>query len=192
MGFFVSSSNPKAEISVAPRRGRGVSITRAGRRGSREAWHAYLSTSTVDAKTRIGNGPWNDFKGGRIARTSRTCRPDNKISAATSLTEKGTTPNYLAVNRPGDARCATAAARHPDGNKRGRHKNADTCKDWTVGNADAKAMLGHADRLGRNAGVNSWNAVHASQAAAWSTAPTGGAGLLYCSRPTKNSGLAAR
>jgi hypothetical protein len=38
-------------------------------------------------------------------------------------------------------------------------KNADTCKDWTVGDASAKTMLGHADRLGRNPGVNSWNAI---------------------------------
>jgi hypothetical protein len=60
-------------------------------------------------------------------------------------------------------------------------KNADTCRNWTVGDASAKAMLGHADRLGRNPGLNSWNAIHASQGCGLDQlAPTGGAGLLYC------------
>jgi len=50
-----------------------------------------------------------------------------------------------------------------------------------VGDGSAKAMLGHADRLGRNPGVNSWNAIHASQGCGLEQlAPTGGAGLLYC------------
>ena len=76
---------------------------------------------------------------------------------------------------------AAVAARHYDWDKRGRTKNADTCKDWTVGNADAKAMLGHADRMGLNPGVNSWNAIHASQGCGMEQlTPTGGAGLLYC------------
>ena len=67
------------------------------------------------------------------------------------------------------------------GTKEDGTKDADTCKDWTVGNGDAKTMLGHADRLGRNPGVNSWNAIHASQGCGMEQlAPTGGAGLIYC------------
>src|SRR5438046_1814934 len=78
---------------------------------------------------------------------------------------------------------------NPKGGKRGGltgtnedgTKNADTCKDWTVGDDSAKAMLGHADRLGRNAGLNSWNAIHPSQGCGMEQLkPTGGAGLLYC------------
>jgi hypothetical protein len=67
------------------------------------------------------------------------------------------------------------------GTKEDGTKDADTCKDWTVGNGDAKAMLGHADRLGRTAGVNSWNAVHASQGCGMEQLqPTGSTGLFYC------------
>jgi hypothetical protein len=50
-----------------------------------------------------------------------------------------------------------------------------------VGDGSAKAMLGHADRLGLNPGLNSWNAIHASQGCGLDQlAPTGGAGMLYC------------
>jgi hypothetical protein len=60
-------------------------------------------------------------------------------------------------------------------------KNADTCKDWTAGDASARAMLGHADRIGRNPGVNSWNAIHPSQGCGMEQlTPTGGAGMFYC------------
>ena len=60
-------------------------------------------------------------------------------------------------------------------------KDENTCKDWTVGDASAKAMLGHADRLGRNEGLNSWTAIHPSQGCGLAElAPTGGAGLVYC------------
>jgi hypothetical protein len=146
-----------------------------------KTWHAYLSTSTVDAKSRIGNGPWFNFKGQQIATNVADLHSaNNKITAATSLTEKGTTPNYLSGNPPAPAVQPLQHDMMTGSNEDGT-KNADTCKDWTVGNGDAKAMLGHADRLGRNAGVNSWNSVHTSQGCGLEQlAPTGGAGLFYC------------
>lgn len=117
----------------------------------------------------------------RIARNAADLHsPNNKISAATALTEKGAAPNYLAGNPPAPA---AQPLQHDilTGTKEDGTKDADTCKDWTVGNADAKAMLGHADRLGRNPGVNSWNAIHASQGCGMEQLqPTGGAGLFYC------------
>jgi hypothetical protein len=140
-----------------------------------------LSTSTVDAKSRIGNGPWYNFKGQQIASNVADLHSaNNKISAATALTEKGSTPNYLAGNPPAPAAQPLQHDIMTGSNEDGT-KTADTCKDWTVGNADAKAMLGHADRLGRNPGVNSWNAIHTSQGCGLEQlAPTGGAGLFYC------------
>jgi hypothetical protein len=182
MSFFVTSSNPKGGNLGGLTGADAVcqSLARAAGAGGK-TWHAYLSTSTVDAKSRIGNGPWYNFKGQQIASNVADLHSaNNKISAATALTEKGSTPNYLAGNPPAPAAQPLQHDIMTGSNEDGT-KNADTCKDWTVGNADAKAMLGHADRLGRNPGVNSWNAIHTSQGCGLEQlAPTGGAGLFYC------------
>ena len=183
MGFFVTSANPKGGNLGGLAGADAVCQSLAQAAGvSGKTWHAYLSTSTVDAKSRIGNGPWYNFKGELIAQNVADLHTadKNKISAATALTEKGTAPNYLAGNPP----AAVAQPLQHDiltGTNEDGTKNADTCKDWTVGDASAKAMLGHADRLGRNPGVNSWNQIHASQGCGLEQlAPTGGSGLLYC------------
>ena len=184
MSFFVSSTNPGKGGNLGGLAGADAhcqSLAQAVGAGSK-TWHAYLSTSTVDAKSRIGNGPWYNVKGQLIAQNVADLHTvdKNKISVATALTEKGTAPNYLAGNPP----AAVAQPLQHDiltGTNEDGTKNADTCKDWTVADASAKAMLGHADRLGRNPGVNSWNQIHASQGCGLEQlAPTGGAGLLYC------------
>ena len=149
-----------------------------------KTWRAYLSTSTVDAKSRIGNGPWYNFKGELIAQSLADLHTadKNKISGTTALTEKGTAPNYLAA-KDGNVAPIAQPLQHDilTGTNEDGTKNADTCRDWTVGDASAKAMLGHADRLGRNPGLNSWNAIHASQGCGQEQLqPTGGAGMLYC------------
>src|SRR5262247_2993542 len=182
MSFFVTSANPKGGnlggLAGADQVCQSLAKT-AGAGG--KTWHAYLSTSTVDAKTRIGNGPWYNYKGELIAQNVADLHTaeKNKISGTTSLTEKGTTPNYLTMV-DGKAAPAAQPLQHDilTGTKEDGTKDADTCRDWTVGDASAKAMLGHADRLGRNAGLNSWNAIHASQGCGLEQlAPTGGAGL---------------
>ena len=183
MSFFVTSSNPKGGNlgGLAGADAMCQDLARAVGAGNK-TWHAYMSTSTVDAKSRIGNGPWRNFKGEQIAANVADLHSaNNKISADTALTEKGTKPTYLSGNPP--AAPAGQQLQHDmmTGTKEDGTKDADTCKDWTVGNADAKAMLGHADRLGRTAGVNSWNAVHASQGCGMEQLqPTGSTGLFYC------------
>src|SRR5215471_8318177 len=139
MSFFVTSANPKGGNLGGLAGGDALcqSLARAVGAGGK-TWHAYLSTSTVDAKTRIGNGPWYNFKGERIAANVADLHsPNNKISAATSLTEKGTTPNYLAGNPPAPV---AQPLQHDimTGTNEDGTKNADTCRDWTVGNTDAK------------------------------------------------------
>jgi hypothetical protein len=182
MSFFVTSSNPKGGNlgGLAGADAVCQSLAQAAGAGGK-TWHAYLSTSTVDAKSRIGNGPWVNSKGQQIAANVADLHsPNNKISAATALTEKGTAPNYLAGNPPAPV---AQPLQHDilTGTNEDGTKNADTCKDWTVGDASAKAMLGHADRMGRNPGVNSWNAIHPSQGCGMEQlTPTGGAGMLYC------------
>jgi hypothetical protein len=185
MGFFVTSSNSKGGNlgGLAGADQVCQSLAKTAGAGAK-TWRAYLSTSTVDAKSRIGNGPWYNFKGELIAQSVADLHTadKNKISGTTALTEKGTAPNYLAMV-DGKAAPAAQPLQHDilTGTNEDGTKNADTCRDWTVGDASAKAMLGHADRLGRNPGLNSWNAIHASQGCGQEQLqPTGGAGLLYC------------
>ncbi len=181
-GFFGTGSNPKGGNlgGLAGADAVCQALAKAAGAGNK-TWRAYLSTSTVDAKSRIGNGPWFNAKGVQIAANVADLHsPNNKISAATALTEKGAAPNYLAGNPPAPV---AQPLQHDimTGTKEDGTKDADTCKDWTAGDASAKTMLGHADRLGRNAGVNSWNAIHASQGCGMEQlTPTGGAGMLYC------------
>jgi hypothetical protein len=186
MGFFVTSANPKGGNLGGLAGGDAVcqSLAQAAGAGGK-TWHAYLSSSTVDAKTRIGNGPWYNFKGELIAQNVADLHtPDkNKISGATALTEKGTTPNYLKLDAKGEVQRPEGDLVHDilTGTNEDGTKNADTCKDWTAGDGSAKAMLGHADRLGRNPGLNPWSAAHPSQGCGMEQLkPTGGAGLLYC------------
>jgi hypothetical protein len=185
MSFFVTSSNAKGGNlgGLAGADQVCQSLAKAAGAGQK-TWRAYLSTSTVDAKSRIGNGPWYNFKGELIAQNVADLHTadKNKISGTTALTEKGTVPNYLAMV-DGKAAPAAQPLQHDilTGTNEDGTKNADTCNNWTVGDASAKAMLGHADRLGRNPGLNSWNAIHASQGCGQEQlAPTGGAGMLYC------------
>jgi hypothetical protein len=140
-----------------------------------------LSTNTVNAKDRIGSGPWYNVKGTLIAQNGKDLHTaaSNKISAATALTEKGTSPNYLAGDPPTPSaqplQHDILTGTNDDGTASGM-----SCNNWTDG-ADAQATLGHADRLGRVAGVNSWTSAHPSQGCSMEKlVPTGGAGLFYC------------
>ncbi len=182
MSFFVTSSNPRGGNLGGLAGADKLCQTLASAVGAgNKTWRAYLSTSTVDAKSRIGNGPWHNVKGEQIAASVADLHSaNNKLTGATALTEKGTSPNYLVGNPPAPA---AQPLQHDilTGTNEDGTKNADTCRDWTVGDGSARAMLGHADRIGRNPGVNSWNAIHASQGCGLEQlAPTGGAGMLYC------------
>jgi hypothetical protein len=185
MSFFVTSSNPKGGNlgGLAGADAVCQSLAQAAGAGAK-TWRAYLSTSTVDAKSRIGNGPWVNAKGMQIAASVADLHgANNKLTAETALTEKGTSPAYLTKNAAGEAQRPDGQLQHDilTGTNEDGTKNADTCKDWTVGDDSAKAMLGHADRMGRNPGMNSWNAIHASQGCGMAQLePTGGSGLLYC------------
>jgi hypothetical protein len=155
--------------------------------GSR-TWHAYLSTSAkpgqaaVNARDRIGSGPWYNARGARIAQnvadlhgdTIEQARYGNNLSRSTVLTEKGETikgagdtPNQhdILTGSQTDGRAYTDGADH-------------TCQNWTSDSTGA-AQLGHFDRTG--GGNTSWNSAHASRGCSKDNlVSTGGAGLLYC------------
>lgn len=184
MTFFVTSTNPGKGGNLGGLAGADAhcqSLAAAVGAGGK-TWHAFLSTSTVNAKDRIGKGPWVNVKGQQIAKDVADLlgATNNKINADTALTEKGTAPNYLAGNPPAPKAMPLQhdilTGTNDDGTA-----SADTCSNWTSGGDDAKATLGHADRLGRNAGVNSWTNAHPSQGCSMAKLePTGGAGLFYC------------
>ena len=151
-----------------------------------KTWHAYLSTQgdgAVNARDRIGKGPWQNFKSEVIAQSVDELHGDNnKLGMPISLTERGTmvagvgyTPNYHDV-LTGSQMDGRAFAAGED----------RTCKNWSSGTQGA-AMLGHADRKGLrdDAASKSWNSSHPSRGAEGGCSQndlrgTGGAGLFYC------------
>jgi hypothetical protein len=142
-----------------------------------KTWHAYLSTNEVNAKDRIGSGPWFNAKGVKIADDVASLHGDaNGISKQTALDEKGNV-----VNGRGDKpnRHDMLTGSKPDGTAA-----PETCNNWTSDGADGAAMLGHHDRKGldESAAAKSWNSSHASRGGCSQEAlrGTGGDGLFYC------------
>jgi hypothetical protein len=149
-------------------------------------WRAYLSAQAsggqpaVNARDRIGTGPWQNAKGVVIARDLDELHGTNNLSKETGLTEKGET-----VNGRGDSPNMhdILTGSQPDGTA---FAGADdrTCGNWTKGGAEGVAMVGHHDRIGLrdDAPSRSWNSSHPTRGGCSQTAlqGTGGAGLLYC------------
>jgi hypothetical protein len=156
--------------------------------GASGTWHAYLSTQAmngqpaVNARDRIGQGPWYNQKGQMVARnlsdlhgdTLEAARLGNNLTKATVFTEKGDpikgfgdTPNQhdMLTGSTPEGRAYTDGMDH-------------TCKNWTS-SGDGTAQLGHFDRTG--GGNTSWNSTHASRGCSQENlVSTGGAGLYYC------------
>ena len=183
MSFFVTSANPGNGGNLGGLDGADAhcqSLAEAVEAGN-QTWRAYLSTSTVDARDRIGSGPWHNAAGVEIASSVADLHSaDNNLTAETALNEKGESPNYLGGNPPAPL---AQPLQHDilTGTNEDGTASEMTCNDWTDGSADSQATLGHADRMGRNPGVNSWTSVHPSQGCAMENlTPTGGAGLFYC------------
>jgi hypothetical protein len=147
-------------------------------------WHAYLSAAAVDgqpavnAKDRIGKGPWFNAKGVKVADSVADLHSENnKLGKENSLTEKG-----AVVNGRGDT---------PNTHDILTGSNADgtlfsgtgdnTCGNWSKNTADGSARVGHHDKQGGGDAPNSWNSAHGSKGCSQSNlVGTGGAGLFYC------------
>ncbi len=154
--------------------------------GSQKTFHAYMSTqgpNAVNARDRIGQGPWYGPKGALIAMnlsilhgdTLEQARVGNSLTKATAFTAKGEALKGVG-DMPNQHDMLTGS--QPDG--RAFTDNMDhTCSNWTSDKDPGSAMLGHFDRTG---GPNvSWNSAHASAGcSAMSLIRTGGAGNFYC------------
>ena len=150
-----------------------------------KTWRAYLSTqavggaTAVNAKDRIGKGPWVNARGVQIAASVEDLHgPNNKIAAETLVAETGRLiPSRLYTVNQHDILTGSK----PDGTAFPPDKDM-TCGNWTK-SGEGNAMLGHADRMGLrdDDASKSWNTAHPSRACdAASLVATGGAGLLYC------------
>ena len=178
MSFFITSAGPGDGGNLGGLEGADAhcqTLAEAVGAGGR-TWRAYLSTSTVDARDRIGNGPWHNAKGEMIAQDLAALHSDaNGINKQTGLTETGAT-----VNGRGDT---------PNMHDILTGSNADgtavadmTCGDWTS-NSGGSGFVGHHDRIGLrdDAPSKSWNASHPSRGCSQEDLPkSGGNGLFYC------------
>ena len=146
-------------------------------------WRAYLSTSAsegqpaVNARDRIGKGPWYNSEGELVAASLEELHSDQvRINKEFALTERldqvngvGDTPNQHDI----------LTGSRPDGTAFPAAEDL-TCRNWTSGD-EGRAQVGHHDRRGLQERVNSWNSAHASRGCSQSALEaTGGAGLFYC------------
>jgi hypothetical protein len=146
-------------------------------------WRAYLSTSAtasspaVNARDRIGDGPWYNAEGLLIAANlAQLHGPANRIGKDTAVTEAldpvkgaGDSPNMHDILTG-----STSEGRAFD------EPDDLTCGNWTS-SAGGRAQVGHHDRTGQDEAASSWNSAHASRGCAQSDfQATGGAGLFYC------------
>jgi len=153
-----------------------------------KTWRAYLSTQAADgqpavnARDRIGKGPWQNSKGVVIAKDVAELHGTNNISKQTALSEKGDV-----LNGRGDTpnRHDVLTGSQPDGTSFPAGEDR-TCKNWTS-STQGSAMLGHFDRLGLrdDDASKSWNSSHPSRGPEGGCSQadlrsTGGDGLLYC------------
>jgi hypothetical protein len=187
MTFFVTSAGPGKGGNLGGLEGAdrhcAQLATAAGVTG--KTWRAYLSTQgagAVNAKDRIGRGPWVNAKGVTIAKDVAELHGANNLTKQTALNEKGEP-----INGRGDTpnRHDALTGSQPDGTA---FTGADdrTCGNWTKDGAGA-AMVGHTDRTGLDdsAPAKSWNSSHPSRGPGGGCAQadlksTGGDGLFYC------------
>ncbi|MCG2592099.1 hypothetical protein LZ009_04820 [Ramlibacter sp. XY19] len=183
MGFFVTSANPGkgADFGGIAGADRYCQTLADGVGQGRKTWRAYLSTTGaggVNARDRIGAGPWSNAKGQLIASNVNELHGANGLTKQSALTERG----EMVMGR-GDAvnlhDILTGSG--PDG--RAMPGTADTtCGNWTK-SGEGSAIVGHHDRQGLrdDEPSKSWNSSHPTRGCGMEALKsTGGGGLLYC------------
>ena len=183
MTFFVSSAGSGRGADLGGIEGADrLCQTLAEAAGSKgRAWRAYLSTQgagAVNARDRIGAGPWQNAKGEVIARDLAHLHNGNNLTKQTALTEtgeivkgRGDQPNEHDI-LTGSQADGTAFAEGED----------RTCGNWTK-SGEGAAMVGHHDRIGLNDNppAKSWNTSHPSRGCSQDALrATGGSGRIYC------------
>jgi hypothetical protein len=180
LGFFITSvgSGKGADLGGLEGADKHCQALAQAAGGGGRTWRAYLSAGgakAVNAKDRIGTGPWQNVKGVVVATSVADLHSDaNKLSKENSLTEKG-----AVVNGRGDTPNThdILTGSNLDGTLAG---DTLTCNNWTS-SAEGSAQVGHHDRQGGGQNPTSWNSAHASKGCSQDNlVATGGAGLFYC------------
>jgi len=192
MSFFITSVGKGDGANYGGLAGADAHCTALARAAgsTKTSWHAYLSATPVaaangnpaqapvDARDRIGNGPWYNSRGVLVASNVEDLH-SRKLAKDVLLTEKGT-PNNGMGDTPNTHDILTGS------DTAGRYmmigNNDTTCKNWTS-NAEGSAMLGHHDGRGPNTNRNFTSLTSAHMSASCSQPDlvrTGGAGQLYC------------
>ncbi len=144
-----------------------------------KTWHAYLSSTAnaqggpVNARDRIGKGPWQNSKGVVVAKdVDELHGANNNLNQDTAITERGTIVSHAGMD-PNYHDVLTGST--PEGRAFPPYLNL-TCNNWTS-STFGSAMLGHEDKSNNS----SWNAAHMSRACSQpDLVATGGNGLFYC------------
>jgi len=187
MSFFVTSAGSGKGADLGGLEGAdGLCQTLAQAAGAgSKTWRAYLSTQgagAVNARDRIGRGPWANAKGVVIAKDVAELHGANNLTKQTALNEKGGV-----VNGRGDTPNThdVLTGSQPDGTRFPDTPDM-TCGNWTKSGAGV-AMVGHSDRTGldESAPAKSWNSSHKTQGPGGGCSQddlksTGGNGFLYC------------
>ncbi len=186
MSFFITSMGPGNGADLGGLDGADqycqMRATSAGA-GSR-TWRAYLSTQAsgdqpvVNARDRIGQGPWYNAQGVLVAADLVNLHGENNnLTKQTQLSETGEV-----INGRGDDpnRHDILTGSQPDGTAFA--DDADhTCQDWTSSGETGSAQVGHHDRDGGGDNPTSWNSAHSSRGCGQENLQgTGGDGLFYC------------
>lgn len=175
--FFITSVNPGDGGNLGGLAGADAHCTSlaeaAGITG--KTWAAYLSSSSENARDRIGSGPWINADGVVVAESVEQLHDAaaNNLSKETSISESGEI-----INGRGDDpnRHDILTGSDADGMYVG-----PACEDWTSASADSSAMVGHHDRTGGGNDPTSWGTAHASRGCSLENLRgTGGDGLFYC------------
>jgi len=184
MSFFVTSVNPGggANLGGLPGADRHCQALATAAGAGGKTWQAYLSTSGaggVNARDRIGRGPWVNAKGQLIANNVDELHGNNHLTKQTALTERG----EMVMGR-GDAvnMHDILTGSSPEGRAVAGSEDT-TCGNWTKGGADGSAIVGHHDRMGLrdDAPSKSWNSSHGSRGCSLEALKTtGGDGRLFC------------
>ncbi len=179
MSFFITSAGPGDGANLGGLEGADrhceLLASEAGAGG--KTWRAYLSSNTVNARDRIGSGPWHNADGVQIAGNVDELHYSNAaLVKETQLNEKGGVVNGRGDD-PNQHDILTGSqldgTRFTDGEDH-------TCGDWTS-NGAGSAQVGHHDRTGGGPVPSSWNAAHGSSGCGQEDlVRTGGNGYFYC------------
>ncbi len=185
MSFFITSEGPGkgADLGGLAGADRHCQMLAEAAGSESRTWHAYLSTiapdgqAAVNARNRIGQGPWHNAKGVMIAKSVADLHSDgNRLTKETQLDEKGDVVNGRG-DRPNMHDILTGS--NLDGTAF-TGEDYTNCDNW-AGSGEGSARVGHHDRQGGGQNPESWNSAHGSRGCSQQDLQgTGGNGLYYC------------